>query len=278
MSRHGFRTFLKVALVLVAAFGLAAGLSRRSEVLRVITNNREALPASSLQQPPPDRGPHSFQPAGSFAGQTSMVSLQLVDTLQTNVMTAETNRVIVPAVDTAAKLSFKNGPDAGALLSLGRANSLLNMFRLTRGPLVGTRTLVENSKSVFVAEWEGSSTSPAIRRMIAWATPDFDLLMAEVDSETLSPDRLKEFFAATIVTADSGLDKPKVWFWMNKDPGQPGLQGVGRVAYNNGPSSATLKGYEFELAVISTGSKAYVAFKIGKLVPVDKPTTEHSDD
>ena len=109
-----------------------------------------------------------------------------------------------------------------------------------------------------------------IKKTFAWDEPEFNLLVAEVDKETLSPERLKEFFVNTIGSTNSGLEKPAVWFWMDKNLDQTGLRGVGRVAYINGPSSPTLKGYEFELAAISTGDRAYIAFKIGKLTPVDK--------
>jgi hypothetical protein len=103
-----------------------------------------------------------------------------------------------------------------------------------------------------------------------WDAPEFNLLIAEVDRETLAPDRLKEFLLSSIVKADSGLERPKVWLWMERNPNQLGLQGVGLVAYHNRPASAMAKGYEFDLAFISTSNGAYITYKIGKLAPVAK--------
>jgi hypothetical protein len=249
MSRQQISGLVKVVFLLVAVVGLTSGLAQRSGLLRLSSN--ETVP--------------------NLEGQKPMVSLELVDTVQTNVLTPGASRDIIPAVETTAEFNFVNQPDTNAQRTLDQATTLLDTFTLTHGELLGVGTAPQNQKNVFVVAWKGSPTDPTIKRTILWGAPEFNLLLAEVDSTTLSPDRLKEFFVRTILKADSGLEKPKVWFWMNRNLDQPGLQGVGRVTYFNSPESADLKGYEFELAAISSKGRAYVAFKIGKLTPVAKP-------
>ena len=92
---------------MLVAFGLAAGLSRQSGFFRRAVDNRETA------RPGLDR-----QTAGTTQVQKPKVSLQLVDSLETNVMTAGVTRVIVPAVDGAETLSFKNGSSVKAQQSV----------------------------------------------------------------------------------------------------------------------------------------------------------------
>lgn len=139
-----------------------------------------------------------------------------------------------------------------------------SIFQEQWGLLAGVSTKEYGKEDILLAKWSGSPGDPAVRSVVLWDAPQFNMTIVQCDPTVLvSADGVRSFLGRFLKFTGSPLGEVSVDFRILGKPSVPGIVGVGWVNYTRSPERA-LPGYEFELSAYHLGRDAYFVFRTGK--------------